>query len=71
MVVVQRHGVGDDLKAIIQAAVMLAVDALLTVSVGILDDIPCVGGIFTGIVDLQLYAEVAVSLAVENVREVS
>lgn len=63
--IVQRHGVGDDLEAIIQGAVVLAVDALCTV-VG--QGHQGLGGANTlaAFVDFQLHAEVAGTGAIED-----
>lgn len=57
-VVLQAHGMGDDLKAILQGAVMLAVDVLFF-SVGNLHKLSGIGGAFPGLVDLKLHAEEA------------
>ena len=63
--VVQRHGVGDDLKAVVQGAVVLAVDPLRTV---VDQGHQGLGGAdaLTAFVDLQLHAEVAGTGAIED-----
>lgn len=63
--IVQRHGVGDNLKAVVQGAVVLAVDALRTV---VDQGHQGLGGAdaLAAFIDLQLHAEVAWAGAVED-----
>ena len=62
---VQRGRVADDLEALIQTAIMLAVvKIMLPVSNG--KDLLCVASDFAALVDLQLYAEVSWPVSVEN-----
>lgn len=55
-VVLQAHGMGDDLKAVLQGAVMLAVD-VLRFPVGDLHKLSSIGGAFPALVDLKLNAK--------------
>ena len=64
-VVGKAHRVADDLKAVFQAAVMLAVNVLV-VRVANLQDIAGVVLGLTGAVDFQLDAEVAWAAAIED-----
>lgn len=56
---------GDDLKAIVKAAVVLAVDQVL-LPVGDAEDTLRVVGVFSAAIDLQLDTEETVSLSVED-----
>ena len=64
-VVLQAHGMGDDLKAVLQGAVMLAVDVLFF-PVGDFHERSGIGGAFPALIDLKLYAEKAWPVAKEN-----
>lgn len=63
--IVQGHGVGDDLKAVVQGAVVLAIDALRTV---VNQGHQGLGGAdaLAAFVDFQLHAEVAGTGAIED-----
>ena len=63
-VVVQRHGVTDDLEALIQRAVVLAVGPFLSV-VYQPENLPGVAVVFPGTVNLQFYSKVPAALAEE------
>ena len=63
-VVVQRHGVADDLEALVQGAVVLAVGPFLSV-VDQPKNLPGVAVVLSGAVDLQLHPEVPAALAEE------
>lgn len=66
LVVFQGHGMGDDLKAIIQRAVMFAVDMLQPIHVGNLYDSLCLVIIFPGPIDLQLHSKEPLRLSVKD-----
>ena len=57
--IVQRHGVGHQFKAVLQGTVMLAVEIFPTIPVGDLHELPGALVVLSGAVDLQLHAEVA------------
>ena len=63
-VVVQGHGMADDLEALVQRAVVLAIGPFLSV-VYQLENLPCVAIVFSGTVDFQLHPKVPASLAEE------
>ena len=63
-VVVQRHGVADNLKTLIQRAVVFTVGPFLSV-VNQLENLTGVAVVFSGAVDLQLYPKVPAALAKE------
>ena len=54
--VVQGHGMGDDLKPLFQRAVVLAVDPLFAV-IGDFQELSGIGAIFPGPIDLQLHTK--------------
>ena len=62
--VVQGHGMADNLKAFIQGAVMLAVGPFLSV-VDQTKNLPGIAVVFSGAVNLQLHPEVPTALAKE------
>ena len=62
---VQRHGVGDKLKAVIQAAIVLGVGQRMF-PVGQLQQFPRTAGDLPAVVHLQLYPKVAGALPIEN-----
>lgn len=64
-VVVHGHGVGDDLQAVFQGAVMLDIDALM-VLVGGLAEPPGLAPRLPGLVDLQLHTQVPGAVPVED-----
>lgn len=64
-VVVQTHGVGDDLKAVPERTIVLAVDVLV-MGVGDVHDGIGVAVVLARPVDLQLYAQIAGRRAIEN-----
>ena len=62
LMVLQGHGVGDDLKAVHQRAVVLTVDAvILGLGIANVQDLLGVVLVLAALVDLQLHAEVAFS----------
>ena len=63
--VVQGHGVGDDLQAVLQGTVMLDVD-MLVLPVGGLAEPPGLASRFPGLVDLQLHPQVPGTVPVED-----
>ena len=63
-VVVQGHGVADNLKTLIQRAVVLAVGPFLSV-VDQLENLSGVAVVLSGAVDLQLHPKVPAALAEE------
>lgn len=63
-VVVQGHGMADDLEALVQGAVMLAVGPFLSV-VDQLENLTGVAVVFSGTVNLQFYSKVPVALTEE------
>lgn len=63
-VVVQSHGVADDLKALIQGAVMLAIGPFLSV-VDQPKNLPGVAIVLSGTIDLQLHPKVSAALTEE------
>ena len=63
-VVVQSHGVADNLEALVQGAVVLAVGPFLSV-VDQPKNLPGIAVVFSGAVNLQLHPEVPAALAEE------
>ena len=63
-VVVQAHGMADNLKALIQRAVVLAIGPFLSV-VDQPENLPGVAVVFAGTVNLQFHPEVPAALAEE------
>ena len=62
LMVLQGHGVGDDLKAVHQRTVVLTVDAvMLGLGIANVQDLLGVVLVLTALVDLQLHAKVAFS----------
>ena len=66
LVVSQGHGMGDDLKAVLQGAVMLAIDTLFAFLVGDFHDMVGVIIILSGSINLQLHAKEAGRFSVED-----
>lgn len=62
---VQAHGMGHDLKALVQAAVMLAVDPFpATVADG--KELPGAVWVLSGIVNLQLHAKIPGTISIKD-----
>lgn len=64
--VAQRHGMGHQLKAIVQGAVVFAVEPLLPFPVGDADQFPGVVVALSSLVDLQLHSEEPGAVPEEN-----
>ena len=63
--VVQGHGMGDDLKPLFQRAVVLAVDPLFAV-IGDFQELSGIGAIFPGPIDLQLHTKEPGAVSIED-----
>ena len=62
LMVLQAHRMGDNFKAILQRAIMFAINAI-GLSISFLYDVSSVGGTFPSAVNFQFYAEVSGAFA--------
>ena len=64
--VVQGHGMGDDLKAIVQGAVVLAIDAALTGIIGESQNLRGIPRVLAALVNFQFDTKIAGAASVED-----
>lgn len=63
--ILQAHGVGDDLKAVVKTTIVFAVD-VLNLGIGDVQNLIGIVTVLTGFIDLQLHTEIARAFTAEQ-----